>query len=346
MENRLIKLGDLISQRREKSGNQDLPICGVCRDGFIPPKVEDADTSIYNCFYMKDFVFNPARMELNSIVYNDIYDKAMCSSLYEMFYVNREDIILPEYLALVVKTDWFRRYCDFLGNGSAREYCRVSNISEMEINVPSIDQQKDIVKKNNEIKKRIKFLECENTEYFNIVDATFNKLVEKYKEKDVSISTVGEFVRGKNITSEEMISGDIEVISAGINPSGMHNESNVCGPVITISSSGANAGYVSLHFDDIWAADCSYCNDSRNLFYLYECLRKVKGKIDVLKDGHTGQQHVYAKDINKIEIPLLYEDKMNLFKSFAKIVFDKIERNTKEIKMLNKMSLLIIESLQ
>ena len=45
------KLGDLISQRREKNKNYDLPIRGVSREGFIKPKVEEADTSIYNVFY-------------------------------------------------------------------------------------------------------------------------------------------------------------------------------------------------------------------------------------------------------------------------------------------------------
>lgn len=79
-------LGDLIQQRREKNSFDGLPICGVTRDGFIPPKQQDADTSLYNVFYKGDFVFNPARMELNSIVFNDTYDKAICSSLYGKHY--------------------------------------------------------------------------------------------------------------------------------------------------------------------------------------------------------------------------------------------------------------------
>ena len=37
------KLGDIISQRREKYNGENLPICGVTRDGFIPPKQKDAD---------------------------------------------------------------------------------------------------------------------------------------------------------------------------------------------------------------------------------------------------------------------------------------------------------------
>lgn len=148
-------LGDLIQQRREKNSFEGLPICGVTRDGFIPPKQQDADTSLYNVFYKGDFVFNPARMELNSIVFNDIYDKAICSSLYEVFYVKRTDIVVPEFLALLVKQNWFTRYCEFLGSGSAREYCRVANISEIEIELPPIENQIEIAHQHRILVERI-----------------------------------------------------------------------------------------------------------------------------------------------------------------------------------------------
>lgn len=148
-------LGDLIQQRREKNSFEGLPICGVTRDGFIPPKQQDADTSLYNVFYKGDFVFNPARMELNSIVFNDIYDKAICSSLYEVFYVKRTDIVVPEFLALLVKQNWFTRYCEFLGSGSAREYCRVANISEIEIELPPIENQIEISHQHKILVERI-----------------------------------------------------------------------------------------------------------------------------------------------------------------------------------------------
>lgn len=139
-------LGDLIQQRREKYDCvEDLPVKGVSREGFISPKQEDADQSIYNIFYRNDFVFNPARMELNSIAFNNLYDKAICSSLYEMFYVTRPDILLPEYLTLYIKRDEFARKCWFEAVGSARNYFRVSNLSEFIIELPSLPVQQKYV---------------------------------------------------------------------------------------------------------------------------------------------------------------------------------------------------------
>ena len=140
------KLGELITQRREKyDGKETLCSWGVSRDGFIRPKQEDADTSIYNVFYRNDFVFNPARMELNSIALNSFYNKAICSSLYEIFYVTREDIVLPEYLNMFIKRDEFARKCWYEAIGSARNYFRVGDLSQFEIAIPSIEQQRKYV---------------------------------------------------------------------------------------------------------------------------------------------------------------------------------------------------------
>lgn len=140
------KLGDFIEQRREKyAGDEELPIWGVSREGFIHPKQEGANTAIYNVFYRNDFVFNPARMELNSIALNTFFDKAICSSLYEIFYITRTDIVHPVYLNIFIKRDEFARRCWFEAIGSARNYFRVANLSEFEIDLPPIEIQQKYV---------------------------------------------------------------------------------------------------------------------------------------------------------------------------------------------------------
>lgn len=137
---------DLIQQKREKyNGEEELSAWGVSREGFISPKQNGADTSIYNVFYQNDFVFNPARMELNSIALNNYFSKAICSSLYEIFYVSRADILLPEYLNMFIKRDEFARKCWFEAIGSARNYFRVANLSEFEIELPPLPIQQKYV---------------------------------------------------------------------------------------------------------------------------------------------------------------------------------------------------------
>lgn len=140
------KLGELIKQRREKyDGSEELPIRGVAREGFISPKQDGADLSIYNVYYLNDFVFNPARMKLNSIALNMFWNKAICSSVYEIFYVIRTDLLLPEYLNLFIKRDEFARKCWFEAVGSARNYFRVADLSEFNIELPDLSTQQKYV---------------------------------------------------------------------------------------------------------------------------------------------------------------------------------------------------------
>ena len=148
-----VRLGEYIEQRREKYDNfSTLPICGVSREGFVPPKQEATNTSIYNVFYKNDFVFNPARMELNSICLNIDYDKAICSSLYEIFYIKNQDVLLQEYLNLFIKRDEFARFCSYDAIGSARNYFRVANMSDIQIPLPSISIQRELVNTYNGLK--------------------------------------------------------------------------------------------------------------------------------------------------------------------------------------------------
>lgn len=216
------KLGDLIAQRREKNKGYDLPIRGVSRDGFIKPKVEEADTSIYNVFYKNDFVFNPARMELNSIALNLELDKALCSSLYEVFYVKDENVVLPEFLNLHIKRDEFARHCDYIGLGSAREYCRFANIAEFDIKIPSIEVQREIVQADRQIKRRIRL----NEQMIDKLEATAHALYHKMFVDGIdkenlpegwSVKTLGEVCNnitdGVHNTVEDDINGDFLLLS-------------------------------------------------------------------------------------------------------------------------------------
>lgn len=106
-----------------------------------------------------------------------------------------------------------------------------------------------------------------------------------------------------------MMEGIVPVISAGLEPSGFHNVANVNGVSVTMSSSGANAGYISVHYSGIWAADCSYIEESSTpyIYYVYELLNNIRGVISNFQRG-AAQPHVYPKDINRIKLIIPSED--------------------------------------
>ena len=189
------KLGELITQRREKyDGKETLCSWGVSRDGFIRPKQEDADTSIYNVFYRNDFVFNPARMELNSIALNSFYDKAICSSLYEIFYVTREDIVLPEYLNMFIKRDEFARKCWYEAIGSARNYFRVGDLSQFEIALPSIEQQRKYVDVYLALQNNLAAYQSKVEELKLVCDVYIEELRRKTSSMKIPMVRIGDFI--------------------------------------------------------------------------------------------------------------------------------------------------------
>lgn len=203
------KLGNLITQRREKyDGINELPIRGVSREGFISAKQPGADTSLYNVYYKMDFVFNPARMEINSIALNTEFDKAICSSLYEIFYVSRQDLILPEYLNLFIKRQEFARQCEFIGWGSAREYCRVSDISDIDIVLPPIEIQKKYV----DVYKTMVANQKSYEQGLEDLKTTIDALIDEHKHKAKRLK-VGDIVKEIDERNSDNVITDVQGIN-------------------------------------------------------------------------------------------------------------------------------------
>ena len=147
--------------------------------------------------------------------------------------------------------------------------------------------------------------------------------------------TIGSFVRGKNITAAQMIEENIPVISAGLQPSGYHNEANVFGENLTISASGANAGYLQYNLNDIWAADCSYYQDNATIWFVYNTLKYLQPVISNLQCG-AAQPHVYPKNINSLCILIPTEELIHKYNDFVKPYYD-------EIKVLNQHNQLLTQ---
>lgn len=146
----------------------------------------------------------------------------------------------------------------------------------------------------------------------------------------MELKKIGSFKRGKNITAANMNEGMIPVVSAGIDPSGYHDKQNVIGNSLTISASGANAGYLSYHLEDIWAADCSFYNGS-NVWFVYSALNFLRPVLNNLQIG-SAQPHVYPKNINRISTIVPPSHLIKLFNEKVAPYFEKI----KELQAQNK----------
>lgn len=123
----------------------------------------------------------------------------------------------------------------------------------------------------------------------------------------IKIDEVAEIKKGSPITKKDAINGEIPVIAGGKSPAYFHNSPNRQGETITISASGANAGFVNYFNVPIFASDCTtlQINDQGKSLtkYLYWVLKSKQEMLFNLQQGGA-QPHVYPKDIAQIQIPL------------------------------------------
>lgn len=164
-----------------------------------------------------------------------------------------------------------------------------------------------------------------NISYHNLVDTfTFDRIdfeknislsaKKKVKFEEIWKTSKLEFLdeiavikKGKTITESKAIKGDIPVIAGGQSPAYYHNESNRNGNIITVSASGAYAGFVNYFDTPIFASDCNTIEskDENKITtkLIFDFLKSMQNEVYKLQRGQA-QPHVYGDDLAKIKIPL------------------------------------------
>ena len=358
------KLGDFITQRREKNTTNNLPICGVCREGLIPPKQQDADISLYNVFYKNDFIFNPARMELNSITLNTEYDKAICSSLYEIFYINDTSKLLPEFLFVQLKTDNFVRFCEFQGQGSVREYCRFANISEYPVIVPDLKEQEKIVNTYNAITKRIHLKQKINENLEKTAQCLFDKYYEKADLENTVLSNVIDVRDGTHDSPVFLPEGYPLVTSQNLSPFYINknetnkiseedynkiNERSLVETNDILMSMIGTVGNISLVTDEkvnFAIKNVALLKTSKSMEYRNWVLCFLKSRVFTtwINETLTGstQQYVSLGEIRKISFKVPAVKDLEIFNLAVDRIINMIIKETTELVKLQEFKQLVI----
>ena len=128
-----------------------------------------------------------------------------------------------------------------------------------------------------------------------------NQLPQGWKEEE--LGRHADIKRGSTITKKQVVPGNYPVVAGGKEAAYYHNEFNRQPPVITVSASGASAGYVNYWEVPIFASDCSTLEEKDlNIKYVYYFL---KSRQQELLDKQVGVAipHVSPKDIYPLCIP-------------------------------------------
>lgn len=161
------KIGDFIERNKKKNQNGKFTVNdvkGFNNDGlFIEPmRLFSGDITTFKIITKNDFVYNSrinSTIKKLSVVINE-GDDLIVSPAYESFRVNKEDELYPFYLYLLLQRESFARKVLFNSFGSSTIVFGYDDISEIEISVPSINEQRAIANLYRAYKERWKINEC------------------------------------------------------------------------------------------------------------------------------------------------------------------------------------------
>lgn len=147
-------------------------------------------------------------------------------------------------------------------------------------------------------------------------------------------STIGDVItpkRGKGLLSKNAIFGPVPVVAGGLEPATYHNVSNTQAPVLAISASGANAGYVSLWNIPIWSSDSSYIDSAmtNDVYFGYVLLKKRQKEIFDAQTG-SAQPHIYPQHIASMPLIEISQAEISKFTSVVTPFFETIGHNKEE----------------
>lgn len=173
-------------------------------------------------------------------------------------------------------------------------------LKELGITIPSVDDG---------LKNRIffsSFSKIEGNRLDPIYSLYLGKNASSTEYENTSLRSVAYIVKGNALSSSDIEVGNIPVIAGGQTSPYSHSHANYEGNVITVSASGAYAGYVWYHDYPIYATDCCVVfskDESRFMTkYLFEVLKLQQKGIYRSQTG-AAQPHVYTADLQMLNIP-------------------------------------------
>lgn len=104
--------------------------------------MKDTDRKAYNIVQPNSFAYNPARINVGSIGYYKGSENVIVSSLYEVF--QTDDYVDDRFLWHWFKSDEFPRWIERLQEGSVRLYFYYDKLSECQLPMPSLEEQKKV----------------------------------------------------------------------------------------------------------------------------------------------------------------------------------------------------------
>ncbi len=233
--------------------------------------------------------------------------------------------------------------------GATRKAITKGIIQRLKVNLPPLPEQKAIAEVLSSLDDKIDLLHRQNKTLESLAETLFRQwFIEEAKDEWVE-TKLGFYLipkKGENLTKSQAMGGDIPVVAGGLKPSCFHNRANTDKPVITISASGANAGFIKLYYESVWSSDSSYIDSSvtKNIYFIYNFL-KVNQIALFKKQTGSAQPHIYPQQIMDLDIRKYPQTLIDSFEHKVIGFFAKISNNNLKLNKLTHLRDILLPNL-
>ena len=216
------KLGELIEHCDDRNSDgvyslEDVKGISIKKE-FIETKADMAGVSLTPYILVRPDSFAYVTVtsrngEKITLAHNTSNDTYIVSSSYEVFRVSRNDLLLSDYLFVFFNRPEFDRYARFNSWGSARETFSWEDFCDIDITLPSIDQQRKYVDVYLSLQNNLATYQSKVEELKLVCDGFIEDLRRKASSKKIPMVRIGDFI---NKRLEKNSDGKIE-LEQGIN---------------------------------------------------------------------------------------------------------------------------------
>lgn len=204
------QLGQFIRQVdiRNFEGKEENLLGVSIQKKFIPSiaNIVGTDLSNYKIVRTGQFAYGPVTSrngEKISIAYLDEED-CIISSSYTVFEIENKEELDPEYLMLWFSRPEFDRYARYKSHGSVREIFDWNELCMVELPVPTIEKQLEIVNSYKAITERIALKQKINDNLINTTDTIFFKVfLENKPTATISFTDIVQIMGGGTPKTDE-----------------------------------------------------------------------------------------------------------------------------------------------
>lgn len=187
----IVKLGSLISEYSVRNkADENIPVYSVTNEqgfctGYFSKEVASQDRTTYKIVPRGCFAYNPSRINVGSVDVQECEDRVIVSPLYVVFSVDEK--LNRRYLLHYLKSDITLTYIKAYASGSVRDNLKFSILKDFPINLPSAEEQEQIVATLDGIEHLIALRKEELASLDKLVKSRFIELFENTNHPRVAL---------------------------------------------------------------------------------------------------------------------------------------------------------------